>query len=330
MQLRLLLTTNGADDRYAVESSAGSARSWKADVIGAWRRSSRPTHRFRDKLDVIVYFNGQFAPKDDVKVSPDDRGFLFGDGAYEVIRSYGGRLFKAKEHFERLQRSLKALRIDGASVERLSDIARDLIQRNDLGTTDAALYIQITRGAAPRNHAFPDGQTPPTVYVSITPFQPSHQKWERGIKIILVPDRRWTRCDIKAVALLPNVMASQQAKECGAAEAVFVRDGVITEGSHTNFCAVFEGQLVTHPRTHHILAGVTRGVVLELCEKLGIPYQESVIHQERLREASELMILGTTTEIMPVVQVDGWQVGDGKPGPVTVRLQRAFAELVNA
>jgi D-alanine transaminase len=279
---------------------------------------------------VITHFNGLFLSKEDVHVSPDDRGFLFGDGAYEVIRSYGGRLFRAEEHFERLQRSLKALRIEGASVERLSDIAGDLIQRNDLGTADAALYIQITRGAAPRKHAFPDRKTAPTIYVSITPFQPSVQRREHGIKIILVPDRRWTRCDIKAVALLPNVMASQQAKEAGAAEAVFVRDGVITEGSHTNFCAVFEDQLVTHPRTHHILAGVTRGVVLELCEKLGIPYQESVIHQERLKEASELMILGTTTEVMPVVQVDDRQVGDGKPGPVTRRLQRAFAELVTA
>ena len=277
---------------------------------------------------MIVYFNGRFAPKDDVRVSPDDRGFLFGDGAYEVIRSHGGRLFRGEEHFERMLRSLKALRIKGPSVERLSDIATDLIQRNDLGTADAVLYIQITRGVAPRRHAFPDTQTAPTVYVSITPFQPSRQRWERGIKIILVPDRRWTRCDIKAVTLLPNVMASQQAKEAGAAEAVFVRDGVITEGSHTNFCAVFEGQLVTHPRTHHILAGVTRGVVLELGGKLGIPYQESVIHQERLKEASELMIIGTTTEVMPVVQVDDQQVGDGKPGPVTRRLQRAFAELV--
>jgi D-alanine transaminase len=279
---------------------------------------------------VIAYFNGQFLPKEDVHVSPDDRGFLFGDGAYEVIRSYGGRLFRVEEHLKRMERSLEALRIEGASVERLSDIAEDLMQRNDLGTADAALYIQITRGAAPRKHAFPDSQTPPTVYVSITPFQPSHQRWECGVKIILVPDRRWTRCDIKAVALLPNVMASQQAKECGAAEAVFVRDGVVTEGSHTNFCAVFEGQLVTHPRTHHILAGVTRGVVLELCEKLGVPYQESVIHKEKLGQASELMILGTTTEIMPVVQVDDWQVGDGKPGPVTIKLQRAFAELVAA
>jgi D-alanine transaminase len=277
---------------------------------------------------VIAYFDGQFLPKEDVRVSPDDRGFLFGDGAYEVIRSYGGRLFRAEEHFERLQRSLKALRIEGASVERLSDIAGDLIQRNDLGTADAALYVQVTRGVAPRKHAFPDRETEPTVYVSITPFQPHRQRWKLGIKIILVPDRRWTRCDIKAVTLLPNVLASQQAKEAGAAEAVFVRDGVITEGSHTNFCAVFEGQLVTHPRTHHILAGVTREVVLELCEKLGIPYQESVIHQERLKEASELMILGTTTQVMPVVQVDDWQVGDGKPGPVTRRLQRAFAELV--
>jgi D-alanine transaminase len=148
------------------------------------------------------------------------------------------------------------------------------------------------------------------------------------VSIILVPDIRWTRCDIKALALLPNVLASQEAKERGAEEAVFVRDGVITEGAHTNVCAVLDGQLVTHPLTNYILPGITRRVVLELCAELGIPYREAPMGEEELRTASEAMILGTTTEIMPVVQVGGQPVGDGQPGPVTRQLQAAFRARV--
>jgi D-alanine transaminase len=183
---------------------------------------------------------------------------------------------------------------------------------------------------APRKHAFPEKPTPPTVYLAAYPLKPAPQKWENGVKIILVPDTRWERCDIKSVALLPNVLASQQARASGAEEAVFVRDGQVLEGSHTNFCAVFGAQLVTHPLTNHILAGITRGIVLELCRDLGIPFREEPISESRLREADELMIVGTTTEIMPVVQVDGWQVGEGKPGPITTELQQGFRRLVSA
>jgi D-alanine transaminase len=281
-------------------------------------------------MSLIVYFNGRFVPKEDVRISPDDRGFLFADGAYEVLRSYGGRLFRAEEHFRRMDRSLRELRIAGPDEESLRHIAGEVIRRNTLGDADAALYVQITRGVALRRHAFPDEGTPPTVYVSVSPFRPSRDRWESGVKVILVPDIRWVRCDIKSVALLPNVLASQRAKESNAEEAVFVRDGVVTEGSHTNFCAVFDGRLVTHPRTNHILAGITRGVVRDLCGALDIPFRESPIREKELRKASELMILGTTTEIMPVVQVDNWRVGDGKPGPVTTKLQQAFRDLVTA
>jgi D-alanine transaminase len=273
---------------------------------------------------MIVYHNGNFLSKEDVRISPDDRGFLLGDGAYEVIRAYGGKLFKPGEHLRRMERSLRELRIAGPDVQALGDVARELLRRNQLEKADAALYLQITRGAAPRKHAFPEPGVPPTVYLSATAFRGSQVKWEQGVKIILVPDVRWARCDIKSVALVPNVLASQRAKECGAEEAVFVRDGSVTEGAHTNFCAVFSGRLVTHPKTRHILGGVTREVVLDLCAGLDIPVTEFPILQERLREADELLIVGTTTEIMPVVTVGDWIVGDGKPGPVTRQLQRAF------
>lgn len=257
---------------------------------------------------MIAYFNGRIIPKEDVKVSPDDRGFLFADGAYEVIRSYGGRLFKVEEHLERLERSLSELLITVPSLTNLRAVSEQLIHRNNLENGDATLYIQVTRGVAPRRHEFPDKGIPATVYVVASPFQPLLDERENGIIIALVPDIRWGRCDIKSVALLPNVLSSQLAKDKGAFEAIFVRDGTITEGSHTNFCAVFDEQLVTHPANHRILAGITRKVVLDLCYKLDIPFKELPILERELREASELMILGTTSEILPVFQVDGWSV----------------------
>ncbi len=279
---------------------------------------------------MIAYFNGRFIPKEDVKISPDDRGFLFADGAYEVIRSYGGKLFKIEEHLERIKRSLSELLISVPSLIKLRDVAEQLIHRNNLENGDATLYIQVTRGVAPRKHEFPDKGISATVYVVASPFQPTIDNWENGTNIVIVPDIRWGRCDIKSVALLPNVLSSQLAKDKGAFEAIFVRDGTITEGSHTNFCAVFDGQLITHPANHRILAGITRKVVLNLCYQLNIPFRELPVLEKELRKASELMILGTTSEILPVVQVDGWMVGDGKPGPITAKLQQAYRKLTTA
>jgi D-alanine transaminase len=276
---------------------------------------------------MIAYFNGQYVSKENIKISPDDRGFLFADGVYEVIRSYGGRLFRIDDHLSRLSHSLGELRMAPVSLSHLKTVADQLLHRNNLENEDATLYIQITRGVAPRKHPFPDPETSPTVYVSASVLQPSPAEWETGIAVILVPDLRWGRCDIKSVGLLPNVLASQQAKEQGASEAVFVRDGVITEGSHTSFCAVFDGALVTHPANHHILAGITRSVVLDLCVTLGISVRESPILERTLKGASELMVLGTTSEVVPVVRVDDWAVGDGKPGPITLKLKQAFGDL---
>jgi D-alanine transaminase len=276
---------------------------------------------------VLVYFNGDFVPKEDVRISPDDRGFLLADGVYEVLRTYAGKVFRGNDHARRLSRSLRELRMSGPSEEDLVGITEELIRCNHLEKGDARLYVQVTRGAAVRRHSFPDETVPPTVYAEASPFRPAKEKWDDGVEIILVPDIRWARCDIKSVALLPNVLASQQATENGAEEAIFVRESVVTEGAHTSFCAVFDGELVTNPLDNHILAGVTRGVVLDLCRNLGVPFKESAIHETDLRQARELMILGTTTEIMPVVRVDSRQVGDGRPGPVTRKLQQAFRDL---
>lgn len=279
---------------------------------------------------MIVYFNGQMMPKNEVHISPEDRGFLFGDGVYEVIRVYGGKLFEAKAHLDRLTRSLRELKIGFDGVDRLEGVSQRLLVENGLETGDAAVYIQITRGAATRKHAFPPADTLPTVYISAYEFAPPKKEWETGVKIILVPDIRWTRCDIKSVALLPNVLAAQQAAEAGAKEAVFIRDGAVTEGAHTNFAAVFDGEVRTAPYSNLILPGTTRNVAIPLCRELGIPVREFPILQHELKDADEAMIWGTTTEVMPVVRIDDRQVGNGAPGPITRKLQEAFAGRVAA
>jgi len=276
---------------------------------------------------MIVYFNGEFLPKEAVKISPDDRGFLLADGVYEVIRAYEGKLFQADAHLQRMARSMRELRIHGPSHQQLNDIAERLITDNNLTIGDATVYLQITRGAAPRRHAFPAEDTLPTIYTTASPFHPSVEKMAQGVKVILAPDMRWTRCDIKSISLLSNVLANQQAKESGVEEAVFVRDGAITEGSHTNVGAVFDGTLVTYPKSHYILGGITRQVVIDLCYQLDIPVKEFPILVDDLQKADEMMLMSTTSEVTPIVQVDNWIVGDGKPGLVTVKLQQAFREL---
>ena len=191
---------------------------------------------------MIVYLNGDFIPKEEARLSLDDRGFLFADGAYEVFHAYDGRFFKADRHLARMARSLRELRIHGLDTILLGEVAQTLIRQNNLGQGNAVVYLQITRGAAPRKHTFPALDTPPTVYATAFPHTLPREKQEHGIRVILAPDIRWTRCDIKSIALLPNVLAHQQAKDSGAEEAVFVRDGTITEGALTNVCAVFDGQ----------------------------------------------------------------------------------------
>lgn len=276
---------------------------------------------------MIVYYNGDFMAKEDVCISPDDRGFLLGDGVYEVLLAEDGRLFQANAHFHRLERSLKEIRIEGVDTEDLRDAVEDLLRHNDLDEGYAKIYLQVTRGVAPRQHAFPDEPVPPTVYATVSPHDLPLDKWKEGVKIVLYPDQRWARCDIKSTALLPNVLANQEAMENGAFEAVLVRDGFVTEGSHTSFLAVVDGTVVTHPLTNRILPSITRHVVLDLCHELDIPIDQTPIPKADLSEADELILLGTTTGVMPVVQVANVMVADGLPGPVTSELQEAFLAL---
>jgi D-alanine transaminase len=276
-----------------------------------------------------VYLNGKYLPADQATVSVNDRGFVLADGVYEVTPVYRGRLFLFDRHAGRLQRGLSELRID-ADLSRWEDIHRGLLSRNDLEEAETSLvYMQITRGAAPRTHAFPKDPVPPTVYGFAKAFQrPARERWERGFRAITWPDQRWHRVDIKTIQLLPNALAMQAAAEAGAQNVIFLRDGMVTEGGHANVFAVFDGTLVTHPANNLILHGITRGFVMELARELGVPVEERAFSGEALNDADELFYTGTTTEVYPTVAVDDRPIGDGRVGPVTRRLHAAFMDTV--
>ncbi len=276
---------------------------------------------------MTVYFNGEFVEKEEVSISPDDRGFVFADGIYEVLRAEHGQLFQEDLHFRRMERSLDEIHLGDVEVEPIREAVHSLLYHNDLQDGAAKIYLQVTRGAAPRQHAFPDPAPEPTVYATAEPHTPPREKWEQGVKAILHPDQRWARCDIKSISLLPNVMATTAARRAGAYEAILVRDGFVTEASHSTVVGVFDDTVVTHPLTNHILPSTTRTLLLDLCDAHDVPVEEIPIPKADLSDADELMVLGTTTGVMPVVEVDDWTVDDGTPGPITRDLQAAFRAL---
>jgi D-alanine transaminase len=267
---------------------------------------------------MLVHLNGRYIDAGEAKISALDRGFIFGDGVYEVWRAVRGQLFEAERHQGRLERGLRELGIarpaDG-SLERLTAIGQRLLKENDLEDGDATLYVEITRGTAPRMHQFPPAETVPTLLVMASAFAPSDTRFT-GTRIITQPDVRWLRCDLKTVQLLPNVMARQAATEQGASEAIFVRDGLITEGTHTTVFAAIDGILRTHPANHLVLPGVTRDVVIELATDVGVKVRQDAIAVDELSRATELFLTGTTTDVTPVISVDGRPIGNGSPGPI--------------
>jgi D-alanine transaminase len=280
----------------------------------------------------IVYLNGRYLAAESALVPVGDRGFLFGDGVYEVSPAYRGRFFLMDRHRVRLARGLGELRIGGADLDELETVHHRLLAENDLADAEVSyVYVQITRGVAPRTHAFPATAVPPTVYAFAAEYRrPARERWEEGFGAVTVPDRRWARVDIKTINLLPNVLAQQTAVEAGAADALFVRDGVVLEGAHSNFFAVFGDTLVTHPASNVILHGITRGYVLGLARDLGIETVERAIQVEELAHADEAFFTGTTTEVRPTVTIDGHAVGEGRVGPVARRLFDALLERTRA
>jgi D-alanine transaminase len=276
---------------------------------------------------MLVYLNGSYLPSDRAQLSALDRGFVFGDGVYEVWRVVNGRLFEAERHRERLERGLRELRIgppDGADADGLRTIAERLLRENDLLEGHATFYVEVTRGVAPRTHQFPPTGTRPTVFAYTAGLKPIEQDRRNGARAITCPDVRWLRCDIKTVQLLPNVLAKQAAVEAGAFEAIFIRDGVVTEGTHSNLFAVLDGELRTHPTSNLILPGITRDVVIELAREQGIPVREEAVREADLRRCQELFFSGTTTDVLPVVRVDDFVIGNGRPGPIAGALYRGL------
>lgn len=277
-------------------------------------------------MSSVVYLNGEYLPRSEAKLSVDERGFFFGDGVYEVTRAVDGRLFESARHLKRLARGLKELRLTpSVSLEEIEAISLELLRRNDITSGEGTVYLQITRGAAPRTHHFPPAGTPCTVFLSAGRFTLPTDKRATGVAVVTYPDIRWSRCDIKTVNLLGAVMAKQHAADHGAFESLFVKDSAVTEGSHTNVFGVIDGELRTYPSSNLILPGITRDVVLELAHELGIPVNETPFHIHHIPDLQECFLTGTTTDVMPIVSVDGRAVGDGTPGKVTMALYDALA-----
>jgi D-alanine transaminase len=266
----------------------------------------------------LVYLNGTYLPLNEAKVPVLDRGFLFGDGVYEVIPVYGGRPFRLEEHLRRLDHSLAGIRmVSPLSDGEWAEVFRRLID----GPGDQYIYLQVTRGVQPkRDHAIP-AEIEPTVFVMCSPIAPIPLD---GIRAVTVEDIRWLRCDIKAITLLSNVLLRQDAVDLGAAEAILVRDGRVTEGAASNIFIVKEGVVITPPKSSEILPGITRDLVLELARAEGIPAEERSFSLEELKAAEEIWMTSSTREVLAVIELDGNPVGSGQPGPVWKRIQSIY------
>jgi D-alanine transaminase len=281
---------------------------------------------------VIVYLNGQYLPLEEAKISVLDRGFIFGDAVYEVWRLVNGKLFESEKHLDRLHNGLRDVHITPpaeAQKARLQEISDRLVKDNGLNQ-EGSLFLEMSRGAAPRAHQYPKPAVPPTVFLMASPFTPPEDLRAKGAGVILIDDVRWKRCNVKTTQLLPNVMAKQQAFENDCLDAIFVRDDIVTETSHANVMAVVNGTLWTHPIDGSVLPGVTRDVVLELAKKNGVPVREEGMTVDAFRKADEVFLVGTLSDVMPIVKVDGKQVGAGKPGPVSLKLFKALLERLDA
>lgn len=277
----------------------------------------------------IVYLNGEYLPADEARVPVLDRGFIFGDGVYEVIPAYNGKLFRLDEHLQRLENSLQATRIPGPfDREEWRAILEALVRKN--GGGDQSVYLQVTRGIAAREHGFPE-KVKPTVFIMCNPLQAVDDRIrEAGVCAITLEDSRWKHCDIKAITLLPNILLRQQAVDAGCTEAILVRDGLVTEGAASNVFMVRDGQIRTPPKSRQLLPGITRDLVVELARQHGLDCREQDIPVATLAEADEIWLTSSTKEILPVTHLDGRPVGDGRPGPVWARMFAIYQDYKQA
>ncbi len=262
-----------------------------------------------------VFLNGGFLPQEQAFVPVMDRGFIFGDGVYEVIPVYGGRLFRLDEHLQRLQHSLDCVRLANPMTHaEWADILQRLVREN--GDGEQSVYLQVTRGHAPRDHAFPlDAK--PTIFISSAPLKPvATELLKNGVAAITLEDIRWKYCHIKAIALLPNILLRQQAIDAEAQEAILIRDGVVTEGAARNVLIVTEGVIKTPHKGPFLLPGITRDLVLELAATHGLAHEECRFGPETLARAEEIWLTSSTRELVSVTRLDGKPVGGGRPGAV--------------
>jgi D-alanine transaminase len=278
----------------------------------------------------IAYFNGTFLPKENIRISPDDRGFLFGDGIYEVMKWYGSFFFDPQSHHARLKRSLREVHINWPEADNLKSIARELIRINKLEEKQALVYLQVTRGEAPRNHSFPDPEVQPTAYAFARETGQPSTEVRPGVGVILRKDIRWSRCDIKSVSLLANTLSFQEAHERGMKECIFVREGMITEGARSNIFIVSDNSLYTHPESEYILSGITRKNILRYAKESGIDVKELPFPEKNLGMIQEAFISNTSAEVTPVTFFEAMKVGNGMPGEVTLLIHKKFRDELTA
>ncbi len=275
---------------------------------------------------MICYFNNSFLPLEEIHISPFDRGFQFGDGVYEAMRTYNGKIFLLEEHLERLEKSLDGLEIPFSRYSEIEQILYELIKRNSLEKKESVFYLQVTRGSYyPRKHTFPRDNVNPTLFITVNEL---HQPENKPVKLILEKDIRWSRCNLKTIMLVPASMAKQKAVENGAYDALWVRNNFVLEGTHTNFFAVRNDSIFTPPASEFILSGITRNFVIELCKENNLLIKEEKILVDDLKSYNEFFITGTTTEIKPVNQIGNIFVSNGKSGKITEMIKNLFYKKI--
>lgn len=272
---------------------------------------------------MMIYLNGKFLPIEQAYIPVLDRGFIFGDGVYEVIPVYSRKAFRLEHHLARLQDSLNGIRLSNPHTnDQWCQLITQLIDYHD--SDDQYIYLHITRGVAKRDHAFPVN-IPPTIFMmSNALLTPPKELLQKGVLAITAEDNRWGRCDIKAISLLPNVLLRQMAVDAGATETILLRDGFLTEGAASNIFIVKESRLLAPPKSHLMLPGITYDVVLELVENHALPYDVRPVAEQELRSANEILLTSSTKEIMPIVSLDGKLIGDGRPGPFFHKLNQLY------
>jgi len=275
---------------------------------------------------MTVYLNGDYVPLSEARVPVLDRGFIFGDGIYEVVPVYGRKPLRLAQHLARLQNSCDAIRLSNPhTAEQWTALIGDFIARQDFA--DQNLYLHLTRGVAKRDHAFPKDAAP-TVFMMANPLvTPSAEQFESGVSAITTTDNRWLRCDIKSIALLANVLLRQLAVEAGAAEAILFRDGHLTEGAASNIFVAKHGVILAPPRDHLLLPGITYDAVIELARAHDVPLEVRTISEAEVRSADELWLTSSTKEVLPITQLDGKAVGSGRAGPLARRMLALYQSL---